>query len=102
MPLPLFFLVAAAAATLAVVVLAILHYDKVIAWFTSRNAIKEADKDNLAVTIKTKLDNGNYKVVQGIFNTRSEKFVDGQVIHAQKIDQRLDDLHGDEELVVYD
>jgi hypothetical protein len=46
------------------------------------NDIKAADKDNIAFTIKQRLENGDYKVVQGIFNKRTEDLMDG---HVQKI-----------------
>lgn len=38
--------------------------------------VEEADKENIAFTIKQKLQDGDYKVVQGIFNKR-DTLVDG-------------------------
>jgi hypothetical protein len=102
MPIPLIALILAGAAALAVVVLAIVYYDDIIAWFRARNDIKVRDKNNVAFTIKQKMDNGEYKLVQGIFNKRTEQVVDGQVVQTKMVDERLADVHGQNELVLYE
>ncbi|HYO71811.1 MAG TPA: hypothetical protein VEU33_37615 [Archangium sp.] len=95
-------LILAAAAALAVVILAIVYFDDIVKWFRSRNDIKTADKDNIAFTIKQKMSSGNYRVVQGIFNKETDQLVDGQVMQTNKVDDKLNEVHGNEELVIYD
>ena len=102
MPLPLIAVILAVAGTLAVVVVAILYYEEIIKWFRSRNDIKEADKANIAFTIKQRLNSGDYKIVQGIFNKRNETILDGHVIQAKELDKDLADAHEGKELVLYE
>ena len=102
MPLPLIALILAAAAALAVIVLAIIYYDDIIAWFKARNDIKLADKENIAFTIKEKLASGDFKVVQGIFNKRSESIVDGQAMQTKELDAEFDAVHESNDLVLYE
>ena len=91
-----------AAAGISAVVLAIIYWDDIVEWFRSRNNIKQADKDNIAFTIKKNLQSGNYKVVQGIFNQRTEELKDTRVMESQKLDDKLLQHHGGKELVIYE
>ena len=101
MPLPLLPIIIAAIIGLTVVILAIIYYDEIIRWFQSRNDIKEADKDNIAFTIKKRLETGDYKVVQGIFNKRTEDLVDGHAMQSETLDEELEQVHSGHELVIY-
>lgn len=85
----------------AVVFIAYLTYNLIVNWFRNRFDIKEQDKDNIAFTIKENLESGNYKIVQGVFNTRTEEIVDSQVIETEELDNELDEIHSDLPLVVY-
>ncbi|MFI2632324.1 hypothetical protein ACH5A2_18295 [Streptomyces collinus] len=102
MPLPLIALILMGAAALTVVVLAIVYYDEIVDWFQSRNDLKESDKENVGVTVKTWMKEGNYKIVQGIFNKRTETLVDGRVMRTKEVDHKLDQVHGPNEIVVYE
>jgi hypothetical protein len=84
-----------------VVFIAYLTYNFIVNWFRKRSAIKEEDKANIAFTIKETLDSGNYKLVQGIFNTSTEEIVDYQVIETEELDNDLDEIHSDNELALY-
>lgn len=84
-----------------VVALFLLTYQLVIDWFQEREELVESDIDNIAVTLKELYQTGNYKIVQGVFNTRTNEVVTGRKIHAQKIDQPLDEKHRDQQLVIY-
>lgn len=86
---------------LPVIVSAVILYNTIKKWFQSRNAIKMADRDNIAFSIKEKLTSGDYKVVQGIFNHRSDEIVDGQVIQGGRLDSELQRAHQDKDLVLY-
>mgnify|MGYP000909206649 CR=1 FL=1 len=102
MPLPLIAIIAAWAATVAVVVLLIIYYDDIIKWFKERSDIKEADKENIAFTLKQKIESGDYKVVQGIFNKRTATVEEGRVMQAEKIDEDFAKVHGRKQLVLYE
>lgn len=99
--MPIIAIIMAAAAVLTIVVLAIIYYDDIIKWFQDRNDIKEADKDNIAFTIKQKLESGDYKVVQGIFNKRTNTVVDGHTMRAKQLDAELRKRHRGK-MVVYE
>ena len=102
MPVPIIVTILAAVALLAVVVVAIIYYDDIIEWFRTRNDIKEADKDNIAFTIREKIETGDYKVVQGIFNKRTNDLVEGHAMKTKKLDSEFEQIHADNELVIYE
>jgi hypothetical protein len=91
-----------AISAVAVIFVVVIKWSKIVKWFRSRSEIKEADKANIAFTIKQKCNNGDYKVVQGIFNKRTENIVDGLVYQSKKIDSKLDEVHANKELVIYE
>jgi hypothetical protein len=101
MPLPILAWVLAAVTTLGTVMLVCIHWSDIVEWFQNRTALKQADRDNIAVTLKEQLASGEYRVVQGIFNTRTEAVVDGQVLKSNKIDQQTEEVHRNNNLVVY-
>ncbi|MCK6512128.1 hypothetical protein L6R29_19515 [Myxococcota bacterium] len=102
MPFPIIGIILAAVATVAVTVLLIVYWNDIVDWFRSRNDIKVEDRDNIAFTLQEKLANGNYKTVQGIFNTRTNTLKDGRAIESKQVDEELHQLHKEEELVVYE
>ncbi|MCK5800064.1 MAG: hypothetical protein KAI47_22895 [Deltaproteobacteria bacterium] len=87
---------------LPLIAVALIAYDAIIDWFASRNAIKMADKANIAFTLKEKLDSGNYKVVQGIFNKRDEQIVDSRAVNSASMDKKIMHAHRHNELVLYE
>lgn len=102
MPFPLLIpIILKAIAALTVVTLVVVSFDAIVTWFRDRNAIKVADKDNIAFTIKQNIENGKHKVIQGIFNERTGAVVDGQVFVATELDAKLQELHNGTELVIY-
>ncbi len=100
--LPLVLAVKAAIGALAVlVVIAILTYQQVVTWFVERTAIKRAKQSNVAFTLVEKLQNGDYKTVQGVFDTQTATLVDGKAWESRSIDQDLAEIHSTEELAIY-
>jgi len=93
-------LVAIKVITVAAVV-ALITYGVLVAWFQEREELVQEDLDNIAFTIKELLDTDDYRLVQGIFNTRTEKVVDGRKIRARNADSKVKDLHREKQLVVY-
>jgi len=102
MAVPLIPIIIAAAAALVVVVVAIVFWDDIVNWFQSRNDIKEQDKANIAFTIKERMKSGDYKVVQGIFNTKSEEIIEGRAMQTESLDEELEKVHERNELVIYE
>ena len=103
MPFPLLIpiLAAVGAVALAAVVVAIVMWKDILSWFQSRNALQTSDKDHVAFTLKEKLEAGKFKVIQGIFNQRTNTLVDGQALQSKKLDTELELAHRGEELVLY-
>jgi hypothetical protein len=101
-PITITLIVAAAMmAGAAVVVIAYLTYNFIVNWFRNRSAIQEQNKDNIAFTIKENLQSGNYTVVQGIFNRRTEELVDSQVIETKELDNKMSEIHSENKMVLY-
>ena len=85
-------------AIVAVVEIAILT----IEWLTEKFAVmRTGDKDEIGFTVKQALESGNFEIVQGVFNTNTETIVDVQRIKAKRLDTRLENLHTQPELVIY-
>ncbi|MEM9925521.1 MAG: hypothetical protein AAF915_17515 [Cyanobacteria bacterium P01_D01_bin.50] len=79
-----------------------LSLEFIINWFQDREKLKNSDKDNIAFTIQEKVKNKEYKTVQGIFNKRTNEVVEAQEIHSNQLDRQIQELHRDNELVIYE
>jgi hypothetical protein len=102
--IPLFALILGSAAlgALAVVVLIVLFWKEIVAWFKNRSNLVEEDTENLAFTLQSKLKSGDYKTVQGIFNKRTADVVEGRKIESKEVDEKLHEYHQRNELVLYE
>lgn len=85
----------------AVVSVLILYKDQVIRWFQERFMGRYKAPNEVAFSIKEKMHNGDYAVVQGIFNQTTDQVQDAQEWSAQNLDHDLDRLHSREKLVVW-
>jgi hypothetical protein len=99
--------IAAAVAGLTALVIKFLGWDRIIGWFRNKQDLKEEDRDNIAFTVNQALANGNYSVVQGIFNTRTNELAGlntdgGQKYEAEKIDDKLKEAHEGKDLLIYE
>jgi hypothetical protein len=101
-PFTLIALILAAAAGLTLVVVAVVYWDDIVNWFQSRNNLKVADRDNIAFTIKDRMASGEYTVIQGIFNKRTEEILDGRKMRTKALDSQFDRAHKDQDLVIYE
>ena len=101
MVFPLIFWILGAVATATVIFVICLFWNKIVEWFRNRNDIKNKDRDNIAFTLQQKLDSGNYKTVQGIFNQGSNTMLDSTVIEHEQMDRELASNHQGQELVIY-
>jgi len=91
----------AAAGITTAIILAILNWSRIVDWFKGRKSLKQQDKDNIAFTIKQEMANGNFEVVQGIFNEETEELLDGEKYEAEELDAELAKHHRNGPLVVY-
>ena len=92
-------LIIATVAALAIAVF--IHKDKLTLselenWIRQKGEI--ASKGEVGFILKEKIKNGNYKVVNGVFNKNTEEVVDYQAHRAGNIDN---ELRAQEDLVVY-
>lgn len=85
---------------------AFLTLQEIMNWFSQHYNILHKNKDNVAFTIKDKLENGNYQVVQGIFNDRTGNVIEERTIETEAIDEELKQIHDEYEdedcIVVYE
>ena len=79
-----------------------LSFHFIVNWFQNRQRLKHSDKDNIAFTIQNKVNNQEYKTVQGIFNRRTNEVLDAQEIRSNQLDREVQQLHRNNELVVYE
>jgi hypothetical protein len=88
------------AAALAVLVL---NFTQIIDWFKKlRTNIPRVEKTKLYFTVQDLLASGNYKTVQGVFDTRTQQLGNNvRSITSKKIDARLADYHRNHRLVIY-
>lgn len=97
----LFELIIGLAAFFVIATFVILLMADVSGWFETRTTLYMSDADNIAVTVKEHWQSGNYKTVQGIFNTRTNRLADAHRITSQDVDDELKRLHENTPMVVY-
>ena len=78
MPLPLLAILGASLVIGTLVVVALLKWSEIVDWFRNRSVLKQSDKDNIAVMVRTQLASGHVREIHGIFNTQTEEVLDGQ------------------------
>jgi hypothetical protein len=66
---------------LVAIVIKFLSLDRILDWFRDSQNLKGTDRVNLAFSVRKHLSNGNYGVVQGVFNQQTN-----QVLEAKKYD----------------
>jgi hypothetical protein len=90
----------------SLIAVAFLAYEEIIDWFDEYLDTIHSSKNNLPFTIKDELENGNYQIVQGIFNQRTGDMIEGREIEAEEIDEELLDIHeeyeDEEGIVLYE
>jgi uncharacterized membrane protein YqiK len=78
----------------------LLIFSMLLEWFQQYKYLANRN-NNVAVTVKTKLASGDHGLVQGIFDTNTEQFVEGRVIQYDTLDSKTKDAHRFKELVVW-
>ena len=81
-------LILAAVAAFSLVVWAIINRQKIIDWFRNKRPIRNPQE--VAFTLKSKIANGDYEVIQGFFNQQTATFSeDTQVIQSSQMDPAM-------------
>lgn len=62
-------------------------------WFRVHTTLIKADKDHCAITIKQSLESGQYRVVQGVLNRRTQTLAAQRIIDANELDTELQRMH---------
>ncbi|MFM7039635.1 MAG: hypothetical protein ACKO2L_18140 [Planctomycetaceae bacterium] len=99
-----FFELLAAAVTvfaLVTVAVAILSIHAIAGWFRDRVSSGVVNRNRLCVTVLQQLRKGDYKVVQGIFDTNREQYVERRVVEAREIDQDFVRAHDQNGMAVW-
>lgn len=96
-----FTIIAAAKIITILVTLLFLTYRLLIDWFQQNEELVQADMDNIAFTVKDLYETNNFSLVQGVFNTRTNRVVDGRKIHAKDADGQVKELHRNKPLAIY-
>ena len=100
MPLPLLAIFGASLVIGTLVVVALLKWKEIVNWFRNKGTFTQSDKDYIAVMVITQLASGHVREIHGIFNTRTEEVLDGQQFEAKELDQELQEVFGQEDVVV--
>jgi hypothetical protein len=101
-PLTIIAIASLFAATAELLYVLYLILDDLLNWFRDTSKVRVSWKDDLWFDTIDKLENGNYRVIQGIIDPRTEELVKGRVIQSKKIDKRLEDAHRGKEIVIWD
>lgn len=77
----------------------------IVSWFKDPNRLSNLQKNKniIAVTVKENLDNGNYNVVDCLFDKSSNEVIDisdSALYEAEDLDQETENAFGDKPMVV--
>ena len=89
-----------AGAILASIVVAVLSIDTIVDWFRERLGHRHAS-DRLAVTVLQSLQQGDFKVVQGVLNTSTGEYESQRTVEASQIDQDFLAAHNEDGIAVW-
>ncbi|EHJ14653.1 hypothetical protein [Crocosphaera watsonii] len=93
--------VGAGIALTAAVVIAVLSYEKFMQWFQQRQGLVQSDKDLINVSFIKRYHNGNYRTVQGVFDTGTSEYVDTQTTESHSLDSRIANAHNQEGIAIW-
>jgi hypothetical protein len=92
----------AASAVMAIVIVVTITFSYVVEWFLNKQTLVQSDTNNVAFTLKQKINDGELKTIQGIFNKTSEKVIEGRVIKSKNMDKDFLLRHENEDLIIYE
>jgi hypothetical protein len=81
----------------------VLNFAQIIDWFKKlRTNIPQVEETKLYFTLKDLLASGNYRTIQGVFDTRTQQLGKVRSITSKNIDARLAGYHRNHRLVAYE
>jgi|GEM_PF-3399873 len=88
----------------AALVVGLLEWNTIVDWFErdKNKSLAKADENHYAVVIKEELKKGNVPVVQGIFDTKTEEFLEAERYEAEELDSELREKLRYKDLLVYE
>ena len=89
--------------TLKKIVLKILNFFKnIVSWFRDPRKLEKLkeDKDQIAVVIKEKLANGDYEVINVLYNKNDNTVTDAEVMSTGDIDQETRNNFKDKDMLI--
>lgn len=88
-------------AGVALTAVAVITFAAIVEWFQDRESLVLSDTANLAFTIKDRLDNGDYAIYQGVFNSNSTTLLDCRKLASSSVDASTEAVHKSQPLVIY-
>lgn len=82
-----------------ILTVAVLAFVAVVEWFLTHQ--EHIDDNTIGFTVRRHLDNGQYAIVQGLFDQTTDTVDKVRQINAQRLDAKLGELHDKDPLVVY-
>ncbi len=85
------------------ILIKILNFFKnIISWFKDESRLKKIKEDRnlVAVSIKDKLSNGDYSVVNCLYDKDENEIIDSQVIEAGQLDDETINRFGSKEMII--
>lgn len=70
----------------AAVGLAICYWQDIVDWFRNFTYQNPIDYDNCGVLLKEQISGGNYNLIQGVFNRRTNQYLEARRIEASQLD----------------
>ncbi len=65
---------------------AICHWQDIVDWFSNFIYQHAVDLDNCGVLLKEQIAGGNYNLIQGVFNRRTNQYLEARRIEANQLD----------------
>jgi hypothetical protein len=87
----------------AAIYIAFLRFAEIYQWFANRRSVSSRDRTRLGFTLQELMKNGDYKTVQGVFNSAQQVVEPGaRSIISKQIDDEFASYHDNKALVVYE
>ena len=77
-------------------------FNNILGWFKdlSRLKILKEKNNKVAVSIKENMTNGDYNVINCLFDEETNKIDDAEVIQSKNIDQKTKDSFGNQDMII--
>ena len=86
-------LLVAGVATVGVVVLTRLYFSHIRSWMRQRQHLIQEDPNRTAVGMQTLLKNGQYRTCYGIFDPRTDRLLDREIVDSREMDDEMRRMH---------